>query len=145
MSSLQAANWSKAAYPFDCGAPQNGQTFGYFVQQVSYLYLSGTASALVLVRCNAGAGSPPVGLYLFQPGPLGRPELAGTLLAITYPVDISNDFQAHGFTFQVSALGGATVTMTAGAYSSATVPNCCPDASRTFNWTWNGTGFTRSG
>jgi hypothetical protein len=116
-------DWTQVSYPFDCGS------VGYTVQQVAYVTLD-VPSTLVLVRCNAGAGSPPSGLYLFDPGASGDPSLRAALLKET------DGYLARSFT-----LTGTNVTMAVDGYSSSSVPRCCPDIHKTLSWSWDGREF----
>ena len=89
----------------------------------------GIPEAVVLARCDAGAGAPPSQLYVFTPGALGgAPQLLATLL--------------DGTQWQVRAVdvrdGWIAVD---GARSSPAAPTCCPDIHRRLSWHWNGATF----
>jgi hypothetical protein len=128
MSLLRNTQWATAHYPFSCTG------FGYIPQRVVYLEFSGTPSAVVLVACHAGAGTPPSGLYVFQLNPNNQVAVAFSLLRPK-----PGGYQASSFTVQ-----GPMVTMRVYGFSSASIPNCCPDVIRVLTWRWTGSGFSRS-
>jgi hypothetical protein len=84
-----------------------------------------------MVECNAGAGTPPVELLVYDgaSGPLA-PHLAQTLVAV------SSQYQASRFTAT-----GAALTVDVSGFSSPAVPNCCPDVHKTLAWHWTATGY----
>ena len=102
------------------------------VSQVAYAAPApGVDVAILLVRCNAGAGAPPVVLYVYDRAlPGDRAHLAATL------VDDRDNWQAGAFNAQ-----GATVSIPVAGFSSNSVPNCCPDVQTTLSWTWDGAGY----
>lgn len=128
VSALTGVNWAKVTYPFDCGS------VGYFVERSRSADLNGDGylDAVVLVRCDAGAGSPPSGLYAFDgTSSPRRPRLLATLMS---PTDnrLAADFSIHD----------TTVEMVAHGYSSDRVARCCPDQTLDLTWTWHGSTYS---
>lgn len=127
-SSLTEADWETVSYPFDCDG------FGYVVNATHYADLNGDGrlDAVVLVRCHAGAGSPPSGLYVYDGiSPPDNPRLMATLLSP------KADREANAFT-----ITGTTVSMDVYGYSSPSVPRCCPDEKYRMTWVWNGPNYS---
>ncbi len=127
---LAGADWAAAPYPMDCG------TVGVRVLAVRLAKLTGDGrdEAVVHARCDAGAGSPPSGLYVFTAGAAGaKPRLLATLL----------DPAADELVSQVAA-GPAGVTASGYRYSSDQIPRCCPDETFSHTWRWDGHAFVRS-
>lgn len=125
---LTEADWQTVSYPFDCGG------FGYFVNATHYADLDGDGrvEAVVLVRCDAGAGSPPSGLYVFDgTSAPSNPRLMATLLSP------KTDRETNAFT-----ITGTTVTMDGYGYSSPSVPRCCPDEKYRMTWVWDGPHYS---
>ena len=127
-SALTRTDWAAVSYPFDCSS------VGYLVMRTRYADLNGDGrlDAVVLVRCNAGAGNPPVGLYAFDGASSPRqPRPMATLISP------ETDRIAPDFT-----VNGTTVTVDAYGYSSDSVPRCCPDQKFHLTWRWHGSTYT---
>jgi hypothetical protein len=118
-------DWAALTRSPACGGVQN------VLQQVvdGDVTGDGIPEAVVLTRCDAGAGSPPSQLYVFTTGALGgAPRLLATLL--------------DGTQWQVGSVkvrDGRIVVD--GAKSSPAAPSCCPDIHRHLSWHWNGATF----
>jgi hypothetical protein len=128
---LTSVAWASINYPFGCGTTLQGAV-GYRVVQVAYPESApGRKVAIVMVECNAGAGTPPVELLVYDgaSSPLA-PHLAQTLIAV------SSRYQASRFT-----ASGATLAVNVNGFSSAAVPNCCPDVHETLTWHWTASGY----
>lgn len=125
---LGTVEWSRVTYPVECGT--KAHPLGYRVLKVSY---SNPAphrqAAIVLVNCNTGAGTPPVDLFVYSgASTVTAPRLLQVLISSR-----SKNYQANGFT-----VSGSTITMAAASFSSAQVPQCCPNVHSVLHWTWNG-------
>jgi hypothetical protein len=127
---LTSVPWVSINYPFGCGTTRQGPT-GYKLVQVAYTPAAQLKVAVVMVECNAGAGTPPVELLVYDgaSSPL-TPHLAQTLIAV------SSQYQASGFT-----ASGTTLTATVNGFSSPAIPNCCPDVHKTLTWHWTASGY----
>jgi hypothetical protein len=88
----------------------------------------GVPDALIAVRCEAGAGSPPSAVFAVAAG-AARPSIAGELLR---PAD--NEVVAD-----LSGQGGEAVVTTFAFGPGA--PRCCPDLQAVRRYRWNGHGF----
>ena len=123
---LQSVDWASVAYPI---ATQCGTVFTppVTVGHVEYpVPAAGVQLAIVEVACTHGAGTPPVAVYVYDgAGSVTAPHLAGTLVAA------SDGWQANAFT-----VDGATVSLPVYGFSSASIPNCCPDVRATLVWHW---------
>lgn len=123
---LVARDWASVRYPLDCGR------FGW--QVVSRVFGdvtgAGRPDAVLVVACNAGAGSPPEHVFVYDgASPPGSPRLLATLTA-------------PGMQFVTGLkIVGRTVSGTAYGYSSDRIPRCCPDLRFPVVWEWTGTTF----
>jgi hypothetical protein len=120
---VDAPDAAAAHYPLNCA--------GAGVDVVSAvsgdLDGDGSPETVAVVRCHAGSGTPPSGMYVLSgprtPG--GRPVITQTL--------INPDSQRSVLALR---LDGRAVKATVLGYSSDDVPRCCPDQSRPYTWVW---------
>jgi hypothetical protein len=129
---LGPVNWSAVEYPLSCGTTLQGPV-GTQVDTVAYAQPApGIRLAIVMVACQAGAGTPPRVVYVFT----GTASAAGPHLVQT----LSDDGTASGAFTRVTetlSVDGPTVTTTGATYSSPAVARCCPDGTFTARWTWS--------
>ncbi|MGW5621872.1 hypothetical protein ACWEWP_13810 [Streptomyces olivaceus] len=115
-----------AAFPLECGPVEA------VVQKTATGDLDGDGrpETVAAVRCDAGMGTPPTGVYvLTRDTDSGKPRVVATLVA---PED------RHSVTDLTVRDGAVRATLL--GYSSADVPNCCPDLTEHAKWQWrNGT------
>lgn len=120
---------AKARYPLHCGSSSSAEGREVHVQHTSTADFDGDgrSETVALVRCRAGGGTPPNGLYvLADPGhPGGRPAVVSTLVP-----------DKEGMTVRGLKVRGRTVSGTLLGYSSRDVPRCCPDQQRKVKWEW---------
>ncbi|MFG2476835.1 hypothetical protein [Streptomyces fagopyri] len=117
-------------FPVDCGPAE------VVVQKKASGDLDGDGSpeTVAVVRCDAGSGTPPNGVYvLTQGGAAKKPRIVATL------VDPKDRLSVTGF-----AVRDGAVTATLLGYSSADVPSCCPDVKDRAKWQWKNGAFIRS-
>ncbi|WP_370116713.1 hypothetical protein [Streptacidiphilus sp. MAP12-33] len=113
---------AKARLPIDCG-PLSVHIDQHFS---AALPGAGTPVTVVAARCDAGAGSPPDGLYALEAG-------RATPIRLLDP--------ARRFTVRSMAMrGDGSIHATVVGYSSSTVPDCCPDLNETLSWTLGADG-----
>ncbi|MER6012936.1 hypothetical protein [Streptomyces bluensis] len=93
----------------------------------------GIPETVAVVRCDAGSGNPPDGVYVLTQGTANQPRVVATLIN---PKD--------RFTVQDFAVRDAAVTATLLGYSSIDVPSCCPDLMDRAKWQWKNGAFERS-
>lgn len=94
----------------------------------------GRPETVTVVRCDAGSGTPPNGVYvLTRAADEKKPRVVATL------VDPKDRLSVTDF-----ALSDGAVTATLLGYSSADVPSCCPDVKDRAKWQWKGGAFVRS-
>lgn len=119
---LTSVNWNSVSYPLNCG--------GTPTQVLQTLYATptpGISVGIVMVACQAGAGTPPRTVYVYEgASSTSAPNLLQTL---------SSDGLSR-ITSKVS-VSGSTVSTSGGTYSSSSVPRCCPDGTFTSNWVWS--------
>ncbi|MFJ4650475.1 serine/threonine-protein kinase [Nocardia sp. NPDC088792] len=135
---LEAVNWGAAVGPMlNCGGYPSGEGVGTVVKQVSYADPApDTHLAIVLANCDAGAGSPPANLMVFDRADSAKSaHLLETLMNPKFEAALANSFTSAGTTIQMPVY----------EYSSAGVPNCCPDKHFTVKWEWQGTSYDRRG
>ncbi|GAA3632632.1 hypothetical protein ACG5V6_03875 [Streptomyces chitinivorans] len=117
-----------ARYPLECG-PVEAEVIDRAAVDFDG---DGRAETVAVVRCAAGIGTPPSGVYvLAHPASEGGgPRIAETL------VD-----PEEGMTVQDLAVRDRTVSARLLGYSSPDVPRCCPDRARDVEWEWRGGKF----
>lgn len=104
-----AVDWTAVTYPHDCaGAPHD-------IRDARPVTPDG-ATYVVQVRCAAGSGTPPDGLYTYTVAPDGTPTLKGTLLAP------GEDRIVKEF-----AVRDGKIHATLQGWSTDDTPRCCPD------------------
>ncbi|GAA2261694.1 hypothetical protein GCM10010145_29920 [Streptomyces ruber] len=116
-------------FPIECGP------VGTLVQQKASGDLDGDGrpETVAVVRCDAGSGNPPNGVYVLTQGTAAGPRVVATL------VDPKERRGVTGF-----AVADGAVTATLLGYSSPDVPSCCPDITERAKWQWKGGAFVRS-
>ncbi|MGW7267651.1 hypothetical protein [Streptomyces sp. NPDC054842] len=117
-------------FPVECG------TAKVLVQKKASGDLDGDGrpETVAVVRCDAGSGTPPNGVYVLTQGEgATKPRVVATLVEPRDRLSVS-DF----------ALRDGAVTATLLGYSSAAVPSCCPDVKDRAKWQWKGGTFVRS-
>ncbi|MCI0383912.1 hypothetical protein LJ221_05760 [Streptomyces sp. CNQ085] len=117
-----------ARYPLECG-PAEAEVVDRAAVDFDG---DGRAETVAVVRCAAGIGTPPSGVYvLAHPARRGgAPRVAGTL------VD-----PGEGMAVQDLTVRDRTVSARLLGYSSPGVPRCCPDRARDVEWEWRGGKF----
>ncbi|WP_328840117.1 hypothetical protein [Streptomyces europaeiscabiei] len=116
--------------PLDCG------TAGVVVKKKGSGDLDGDGrpETVAVVHCDASMGTPPDGVYvLTRSTDAAQPRVVATLVNPKNRKSVS-DFAVHD----------AVVTATLHGYSSADVPNCCPDVTDRVKWQWKNGAFVRS-
>jgi hypothetical protein len=99
------------------------------VRQHNYDFTGdGVPDALVAVRCNVGAGSPPSAVFAVAAAAPG-PRVVGELLK-PEAGEVVSDLSGSG----------PTAVVTSFAYSPDAA-RCCPDLQATHTYHWNGTTF----
>ncbi|GAA5010159.1 hypothetical protein [Streptomyces siamensis] len=118
------------AFPIECGPAKA------LVQKKASGDLDGDGrpETVAVVRCDAGSGTPPSGVYVLTQGRgEKKPRVVATL------VDPKDRLSVTDF-----AVRDRAVTATLLGYSSADVPSCCPDVKDLAKWQWKGGAFVRS-
>ncbi|MFH0245110.1 hypothetical protein ACGRHY_22430 [Streptomyces sp. HK10] len=117
-----------ARYPLECGPVEAEVTDRAAVDFDG----DGRAETVAVVRCAAGIGTPPSGVYvLAHPAHEGGgPRIAETLVE-----------PGEGMAVQDLAVRDRTVSARLLGYSSPDVPRCCPDKARDVEWEWRGGKF----
>jgi hypothetical protein len=88
----------------------------------------GTTDSILGVRCDAGAGSPPTGVYAVRATAAG-PKVVGTLVS-----------PEEGLVVRAVTAAPDGVRIEASGYSED-APRCCPDLDVSYRFQWNGTTF----
>ncbi|WP_156721611.1 hypothetical protein [Streptomyces apocyni] len=116
-------------YPMRCGTtPPQVQH-----QASTDLDHDGHPETIAVVRCAAGSGTPPSGIYVITAPPSTAPRIVATL------VDPADRLSVSDFAVQDD-----TVTATLYGYSTPDVPRCCPDQQEKASWQWKDGTFLRS-
>ncbi len=119
-----------ADFPVDCGPAK------ILIQKKASGDLDGdgTPETVAVVRCDAGSGTPPSGVYV-----LTRPKGAPKARVVATLVDPKDRLSVKDL-----ALRDATITATLLGYSSPDIPSCCPDVNESAKWQWKNGAFIRS-
>ncbi|RFU87046.1 hypothetical protein DY218_08935 [Streptomyces triticagri] len=116
-------------YPLQCGTAEPDITH----HATGDLDRDGRPETVAAVRCKAGSGTPPHGIYVITQPHTGEPRVVATLVDPDERLTVT-DFAVHD----------ATVTATLLGYSAPTVPSCCPDTREKAAWKWKDQSFVRS-
>ncbi|MBO1331797.1 hypothetical protein [Streptomyces sp. VRA16 Mangrove soil] len=93
----------------------------------------GRPETVAVVRCDAGSGTPPNGVYVLTQPAGAKPRIVATL------VDPKDSFTVTGLTVRDGA-----VTASLDGYSSPDVPRYQPDVHDKAKWQWRNGAFVRS-
>ncbi|WP_405684414.1 hypothetical protein OG204_06385 [Streptomyces sp. NBC_01387] len=126
-----APDVAAATFPLDCGSVGTVVT----KKAVGDLDRDGNPETVAAVRCDAGSGTPPSGIYVLTRSKAGNgpPRVVATLVA-------PSEQQQVG----ALAVEGGAVTATLLGYSSPDVPRWKPDVRQQAKWRWQGGKFVRS-
>ncbi|MET9431960.1 MULTISPECIES: hypothetical protein [unclassified Streptomyces] len=130
LAPVPAPDARAATYPLECG----GAPTAVAKEASGDLDGDGRPETVTAVRCDAGSGTPPSGLYVLA----ARRDGTGARVVATL-VEPAERLSAS----ELAVRDGA-VTATLMGYSSADVPRCCPDQVETVKWRWTGGKFVRS-
>ncbi|MFD8572836.1 hypothetical protein [Streptomyces sp. NPDC059639] len=120
---------AKVHFPLDCGPAE------VLVQKKASGDLDGDGrpETVAVVRCDAGSGTPPNGVYVLTRSADGKPRVVATLVD---PKDT--------FTVTDLAVRDRAVTATLDGYSSPDVPRYRPDVHDKAKWQWKNGTFVRT-
>ncbi|RYJ20728.1 hypothetical protein CU044_6854 [Streptomyces sp. L-9-10] len=128
---LPAPDPSGVDFPLECGG------VGTTVTKKSSGDLDGDGNpeTVAVVRCAAGSGTPPNGVYvLTRAGGEGeRARIVATLVDPEDKLTVGPDF----------AVRDGEILATLFGYSGPTVPSCCPDEEQRVSWRWQNGAFVR--
>lgn len=127
---LPAPDPAGVAFPLTCGG------VGTTVTQKATGDLDGDGSpeAVAVVRCDAGSGSPPSGVYVLTRAAKGESRVVATLVDPRDKRSVGPDFAIHDGVILATLLG----------YSGPRVPSCCPDEEERVAWQWKNGVFVRA-
>lgn len=127
---VAAPDPTEADLPLDCGP------VGIVVKKKASGDLDGDGrpETVAAVHCDASMGTPPDGVYvLTRSTDTAPPRVVATLVNPKNRETVSD-----------LAVRDAAVTATLHGYSSADIPNCCPDVTDAVKWQWRNGAFVRS-
>lgn len=128
--SVDQVDWTRVAHPLACGR----LAVRLLDVEVRDVTGDGEPEAVVLLRCDAGAGSPPSAMYVYNRAP--RSGEVPSPMAILLRQE--EDLLLNEITTAERMIQG-----TAYAYSGPDVPRCCPDRHLRLTWRWTGTRFAQ--
>ncbi|MFJ8860636.1 hypothetical protein ACIRD8_19670 [Streptomyces sp. NPDC102451] len=116
-------------FPLDCGPA------GHTVADSAPGDLDGDGGpeTVAVVRCAAGSGTPPSGIYVVTRPSGAAPRVVATLVDPAQKLNVT-DFTVRDGRVSATLLG----------YSSTDVPRCCPDELENASWQWKGNAFIKS-
>ncbi|MFE4449803.1 hypothetical protein [Streptomyces sp. NPDC056796] len=116
-------------FPLDCGTA--GQTVAESAP--GDLDGDGVPETVAVVRCAAGSGTPPSGIYVLTQRSGAAPRVVATLVDPAQKLSVT-DLTVRDGRISATLLG----------YSSAEVPRCCPDELDHAGWQWKGNAFIKT-
>ncbi|MCH0539455.1 hypothetical protein I3F58_07730 [Streptomyces sp. MUM 203J] len=125
-----APDAATAAYPLDCAGSPTAVTG----TATGDLDGDGRPETVAAVRCQAGSGTPPHGLYV-----LTHSRDSATARVVATLVD-----PGQGLNVSELAVHDRAVTAALLGYSTPDVPRCCPDTQEPATWQWTGGAFLRT-
>ncbi|MEU4609763.1 hypothetical protein [Streptomyces umbrinus] len=121
---------ARVEFPIECGPTEAAVQ----KQASGDLDGDGRPETVAVVRCEAGSGTPPSGVYVVtRSADDPKARVVATL------VDPKERLSVEEF-----AVRDATITATLLGYSSREVPSCCPDVTERAKWQWKNGAFVRS-
>ncbi|MFJ2649550.1 hypothetical protein ACIO1C_22855 [Streptomyces sp. NPDC087420] len=130
-ASLPAPDPAGVTFPLECAGA------GTVVTEKASGDLDGDGSpeTVAAVRCVAGSGTPPSGLYVLTRAgkDTTRSRIVATLLDPKEKQSLSPGL----------AVRDGAVTATLLGYSGPDVPRCCPDEKQQITWEWKNGAFVR--
>jgi hypothetical protein len=117
-------------FPLTCGG------VGTTVTQKASGDLDGDGSpeTVAVVRCDAGSGTPPSGVYVLTRTAKEESRVVATLVDPKDKWSVGPGFAIHDGVILATLLG----------YSGPQVPSCCPDEERRVSWQWENGVFVRA-
>ncbi len=116
-------------FPLECGGAKTVVT----KKASGDLDGDGSPETVAVVRCDAGSGTPPSGVYVLARARAGAVRVVATL------VEPAEKLSVGAF-----AVRDGVITATLLGYSSPDVPACCPDEQEKAKWQWHGGKFVRT-
>ncbi|MFB7269427.1 hypothetical protein [Streptomyces sp. NPDC056244] len=127
---LPAPDPAAVVYPLECGGADT------VVARQASGDIDGDRNpeTVAAVRCAAGSGTPPQGVYVLTRGADGKPRIVATLVDPKDKRSVGPDFAIRDRVILATLLG----------YSSPEVPSCCPDEEEHVTWQWQNAAFVRA-
>ncbi|MEV7089943.1 hypothetical protein AB0O07_29340 [Streptomyces sp. NPDC093085] len=127
---LPAPDPAAAAFPLECGP------IGTVVTQHAQGDLDGDGNpeTVAVVRCDAGSGTPPSGVYVLTRTEKGEPRVVATLVDPRDKLTVAPGLAVQDRMIRATLFG----------YSSPSVPSCCPDEESDVVWQWKNGAFLRT-
>jgi hypothetical protein len=121
---------ARAVYPLECGGAGTAVT----KKASGDLDGDGSPETVAAVRCAAGSGTPPSGVYVLTGAAGEAPRIVATLVDPKEKLSVGDGFAIRDRMVQATMLG----------YSGPGVPRCCPDEKQQISWQWKNGAFLRN-
>ncbi|MFJ2113486.1 MULTISPECIES: hypothetical protein [unclassified Streptomyces] len=129
MAALPAPDPAEAVFPLECGGAGTTVTR----KASGDLDGDGAPETVAVVRCAAGSGTPPSGVYVLTRAAGDRARIVATLVDPKDKQSVGPDFAVREGAVLATLLG----------YSGPGVPSCCPDEEERVSWAWKNGAFVR--
>ena len=93
----------------------------------------GNPETVAVVRCRAGSGTPPSGVYVLTQAGAATPRIVATLVDPKERLSVGAGLRIRDGAVEATLLG----------YSGPNVPSCCPDVTNRVYWQWRSGSFVR--
>ncbi|WP_030754531.1 hypothetical protein [Streptomyces sp. NRRL F-5135] len=126
---LPAPDPSAVVFPLECGGASTVVTR----KASGDLDGDGNPETVAAVRCDAGSGTPPSGMYVLTRGEENEPRVVATLVEPRDQQSVGPGLVVRDGRILATLLG----------YSGSDVPRCCPDQELRVAWQWRNGAFVR--
>ncbi|MHB8293753.1 MAG: hypothetical protein ACYDH5_03845 [Acidimicrobiales bacterium] len=143
--SAATVDWAAVHYPIQSSTDCSGRP-PQVLQVHDATPAPGEQVAIVIVNCIAGAGTPPVEIYVYDNATVFGPHLVQTLVPYTDLWRLPAPPPPRFVPQDPITSQGPNLSIRLNGYSPTnTPPDCCPNVFATLTWTWTGSSYEQTG